>query len=793
VLRRRCALKVLPPPLASEPVYLARFQREARAAAGLDHPNIVRVYDMDSDVQEPREIHFFSMEYVRGHDLAAVVRDEGRLDANRTAEIARQVAEGLAHAHAAGLVHRDIKPANLLIDETGTAKILDMGLARVFDEEEGSLTLANKETLFGTADYISPEQSLNSHNVDHRADIYSLGCTCYFLLTGHPPFDDGSVAQRLAAHMTRTPPSIEDEYPDIPPDLVAMVNRMLEKEPNDRYQTAREVADAMSAWLDAHTQAARPPAERPAAAAADPCAPGDPIVGIDLGTTFSVVAHLDGDGWPRTIANADGCLTTPSVVFFDRRAVLVGREAERAAEFEPQRAARFVKRDMGDSVFHEEILGRQFPPEVIQAIILRTLKRDAESHLGPFRKAVVSVPAYFNEPRRKATQDAGRLAGLDIIDIINEPTAAAIAYGVQTGYLSKDGHARQRELVLVYDLGGGTFDVTLMEIDGEQFTTVATAGDVRLGGIDWDMRIVDFLARQFRDRHGLDPRESSLSLEALRHEAAGAKKALTSRESVTLRFSHEGVHSQLSITRDEFESHTADLLDRTQMTLWRMLKEAKVRWSDVTRLLPVGGSTRMPMVQRMLTDESGLPLDRSLSPDEAVAHGAAIYAGMLLNSSRPQDRALAVRNVNSHNLGILAIDPSTQRIRRQIMIPKNSPLPATQTSRFRTSKDGQRQVVVTVVEGGMDTGEHATQIGRCVVTGLPPDLPKGAETIVTFQYLSDGRIAIHARLSSTDCEARTTIERAAGMTEDELRSWKDVLDVGIEIEASGDHHASAST
>jgi molecular chaperone DnaK len=555
----------------------------------------------------------------------------------------------------------------------------------------------------------------------------------------------------------------------------------------------------------------------------------EPCVGIDLGTTFSVVAHLDRDGKPLTIPNVEGQLATPSVVFFDRRAALVGREAERAAEFEPVRAARFVKRDMGDSVYHQDILGKQFPPEAIQALILRSLKHDTEQKLGPFRKAVLTVPAYFTEPRRKATQDAGLLADLDVIDIINEPTAAAIAYGVQTGFLSAAGRSRQRELILVYDLGGGTFDATLMEIDGAAFMTVATAGDVRLGGIDWDARIADFLALRFRDNHGLDPRESATSRETLMQEAAAAKKALTSRREVTVRFAHEGIRSQLTITRDEFESHTADLLDRTQMTLWGLLKEAKVCWRDITRLLLVGGSTRMPMVQRMLTAESGLTLDRSLSPDEAVAHGAAIYARVLLGGEESRKRTfgrtadgnqppltapspplfrsvgrgkappesadrLTVHNVNSHDLGILAIEPSTGRRRRQIVIPRNSCLPATRSRDFRTSKDGQQQIAVMVVEGGTDTGEGATPIGSCVVSDLPPDLPKGAGVVVTFMYRADGRLTVRAQIPAANCEAQATIDRASGMTEPDLQAWKRFLDSGGGIGPSDeDYQESAST
>ncbi|MEO8497194.1 MAG: Hsp70 family protein, partial [Planctomycetota bacterium] len=367
----------------------------------------------------------------------------------------------------------------------------------------------------------------------------------------------------------------------------------------------------------------------------------EPAVGIDLGTTYSVVSHLDRDGKPITLTNDEGDLLTPSVVFFDTRGTVVGREAIKAAEFEPQRVARFAKRDMGEGFYHKPILGNPLPPEVIQALILKKLKHDAELRIGPFTKAVVTVPAYFNEPRRKATQDAGRLAGLDVLDIINEPTAAAIAYGVQHGFLSAAGEAHGRELVLVYDLGGGTFDVTLMEITGRQFNAIATAGDVYLGGIDWDQSIAELVCQQFQEEHGIDLQTDAAASETLLDEAIRAKHTLTARGEATIRFTHDGRRLQLNLTRAEFERRTAGLLDRTRMTVKRLLKDAQLTWSDLTRLLLVGGSTRMPMVQTMLEQESGLRVDRSLSPDEAVAHGAALYAGMLLSGGKGVKQAFA--------------------------------------------------------------------------------------------------------------------------------------------------------
>jgi len=495
-------------------------------------------------------------------------------------------------------------------------------------------------------------------------------------------------------------------------------------------------------------------------------------IGIDLGTTFSVVAHLDNDGRPWTVGNAEGDSLTPSVVFFDPSGPIVGKEAVKAAEFEPNRVAQFAKRNMGETAYERTICGNRLPPEVIQALILKKVKHDAELKLGSFNKAVVTVPAYFNEPRRKATQDAGRLAGLEVLDIINEPTAAAIAYGVQQGFLTPKGESQQKETILVYDLGGGTFDVTLMEIDGHCYKAVATAGDVYLGGIDWDMRIVDFVAEKFKEKFGVDPREDDQALQALILEAEDAKHALTARSDVNIQFARDGNRMRVPLSRDEFEAMTGDLLDRTALTVKKVLKEAKREWNDLTRVMLVGGSTRMPMIQEMLERESGLAADRSLSADEAVAHGAAIYAGLLMADENLPHEGMSVTNVNSHDLGVLGIEPDTGMRRRKVLIPRNTSLPAVGAGSFVTRRDGQASVKVAVIEGGDATGANATHIGRCVVADLPADLPAKTRVKVTFNYATNGRLTVGASLPGTGRHARTTIQRSSGLAEGMLVQWE---------------------
>ncbi|MDE0737268.1 MAG: Hsp70 family protein, partial [Pirellulaceae bacterium] len=486
-----------------------------------------------------------------------------------------------------------------------------------------------------------------------------------------------------------------------------------------------------------------------------------PAIGIDLGTTFSVVAYLDPRGKPETIRNSEGDLTTPSVVFFDHDQPIVGKEAVKISTMEPENVVRCAKREVGKDFFHQSIRDEQLPPEVIQALVLKKLKDDAEIKLGEISKAVVTVPAFFNEPRRKSTQDAGQLAGLEVIDIINEPTAAAIAYGVQQGFLSESGATQRQERILIYDLGGGTFDVTLLDIKGHQYNAIATAGDVFLGGIDWDQRIIDHLAEQFQQEHGVDLREDPVALQTLIQDAEDAKRSLSQRDSINIGVNHGGQRLRIKLARSEFESMTEDLLQRILFTTQKLLERANCAWGELTRVLLVGGASRMPMVQKMLENQSATPVDRSLDPDECVAHGAAIYAQIVLDSIDGQRPQIEVTNVNSHDLGVLGQERATGMTRQRVLLARNTPLPATGSEQFTTRKNNQQQVVVDVIEGGDASGTNSTPIGRCLVTDLPPGLPAGTPINVRFTYTQNGRLEVAASVTGTEHETSLVIERAA--------------------------------
>ncbi len=500
-----------------------------------------------------------------------------------------------------------------------------------------------------------------------------------------------------------------------------------------------------------------------------------PAIGIDLGTTYSVVAYLDETGRPVTIVNSEGDLITPSVVLFDGDNTVVGKEAVKAVASEALHVADCAKRDLGDRTYHRAIEGRQYPPEAIQAWVLNKMKADAVRHLGPFSQVVITVPAYFDEVRRKATQDAGYMAGLEVIDIINEPTAAAVAFGFQQGFLNPQGAAVKPQKILVYDLGGGTFDVTVMEIVGTQFNALATDGDVRLGGRDWDQRVMDYVAEEFKRQHKLDPREDPNAAGRLWRECEDAKRTLTARTKAAVTYDFKGAAARVEITREKFEEITFDLLDRTRFTTKHTLQAAGLGVNDIDRVLLVGGSTRMPMVRQMLKEFAGRDPDASVSADEAVAHGAALHAGIVMARSLGNRQPFTIKNVNSHSLGVVATDPKTSRRRNAILIPRNTPLPVSAKRAFKTSRADQASILVQIVEGESASPEECSQLGKCTVRDLPKGLPAGTPIEVKFRYAENGRLNIGVKVANTDKELQHEITRENSLTPEQLDTWREYI------------------
>jgi len=515
--------------------------------------------------------------------------------------------------------------------------------------------------------------------------------------------------------------------------------------------------------------------------------PREKPIGIDLGTTNSAVAWLDESGRSAMLPNAEGDLLTPSIVLFADGEVVVGKDARSATAVNPQMVAEWVKRDMGQPAYCRPIRGKYLPPEVIQACILRKLKSDIAGTLGPEARVVITVPAYFDELRRKSTADAGEMAGLQVLDIVNEPTAAALAFGERLGYLSPGGAAGQELTVLVYDLGGGTFDATLLKLSPNNIHAVATDGDVQLGGHDWDERLIDHVAESFKAAHGADPRQDPAALSRLFTGVVEAKHTLSVRSHATIRVDHAGSNSEIRVTRQQFNELTADLLERTIYTSRQLIAAAKLDWKDISRVLLVGGSTRMPMVAEALQQMSGIVPDRTVNPDEAVARGAALYAGHLLakQAKGASKATFAVTNVNAHSLGVQGIDQETMRKTNVILIPRNTPLPAKFTEQFVTKSEGQRSIALQILEGESSLPGECIAIGRTVIRDLPDGLPKGWPVEVTFEYGTNGRLGVRAEVPGTQKSAMLRLEHTVGLSREGISRWKQPIDSSAGFGAFG--------
>ena len=510
-------------------------------------------------------------------------------------------------------------------------------------------------------------------------------------------------------------------------------------------------------------------------------------VGVDLGTTYSAIAQMKADGTPISLPNADGRNITPSVVMLgEDGSVVVGPSTERASQESPDHIVEAVKRQMGNKNFFVIFQNKKLTAEFISALILKKMKQDAEKTVGPIANAVITVPYYFNDVRRKATQDAGRIAGLNVVDIINEPTAATLAYAWTKGELGRADVKQDAKTILVYDLGGGTFDVTVVKYTPTQFRVLATDGDVMLGGIDWTRRIVDHVAEQFQRKFGVDPRSSAESVRNFSLNCEDAKRELSKKQQVPLSVYHAGKTLTLALTRNDFERMTSDLLQRTEDTTELVLKQAKVDPSTLSEVVLVGGSTYMPAVEKMLERICQRKPSRDLRPEEAVAQGAAIHAAILeARENRGSTeiaqaviqrlRAVQTSDVNSHSLGVKVSDPDNRGKKiNHIMIPKNTPVPCSFSQRFVTNSPNQRTIHVYILEGDTRDPDACSQIGDFRVVDLPPNLPAGSPVEVTYSYDANGRIHASAKELTSNKTANAEIVRDSGLTEQNVDAFENL-------------------
>jgi len=482
-------------------------------------------------------------------------------------------------------------------------------------------------------------------------------------------------------------------------------------------------------------------------------------VGIDLGTTNSVVSVMEG-GEPTVIPNAEGARTTPSVVAFAKNGeVLVGEVAKRQAVTNPDRTFRSIKRYMGTD-WSRDVDGKPYRPQEISARVLQKLKRDAESYLGePISEAVITVPAYFNDSQRQATKEAGQVAGLEVLRIINEPTAAALAYGLDK--------ADKHQTILVFDLGGGTFDVSLLEIGDGVVEVKSTAGDTHLGGDDWDQRVIDHLVTTFKNQQGIDLSKDKMAMQRLREAAEKAKIELSGQQTTSVNLPYitagaEGpLHLEVDLSRAEFQRMTSDLLDRCKGPFNQAIKDAGIDISGIDQVVLVGGSTRMPAVQELVNSLTGTEPNKSVNPDEVVAIGASLQAGVLKGDVKD----VLLLDVTPLSLGI-----ETKGGIMTKLIERNTTIPTRRSEIFTTADDNQPSVQVQVYQGEREMAAYNKLLGKFELTGIAP-APRGVPQIeVSFDIDANGIVHVSAKDLGTGKEQSMTITGGSALPKDDIES-----------------------
>jgi len=847
---QQCAIKVMPAQDVGSKGQLARFVREVQSVASLNHPNIIRAYDFDTDDSSGAEVYFFVMEYVLGESLGDLVKEGTSLALDDIVEYIRQAANGLHHAHERKLVHRDVKPANLLVNSQGIVKILDLGLVYAAGDP---LTALGDDKVLGTVDFLAPEQARDSHDVDARADQYSLGCTFYFALTGEPPFAEKPFAERMKLHQTEPFARLQEKRPGTPENLQVILDRLVAKHRNDRYPTCEAVSLELGAWLlskaspdwrDRHPSSVsqivkqrsaaglstgghttRKSPRKPVKKVSDDAAsltdveevgsvPSIPPVftpeqvieasdgssglhsrdepssiiasnvrdqrltdslcedentkvgqtlalGVDLGASHARIAYIDENGESILIADEQGQEQIPSVIFFGDAKSCVGEEAVQAAEKDPSRSA---IQNRTATVNQVAVGGGHISADVLTAIVLNHLKRATENKLGAMRSLVVATPQSYGDAARSTFEQSFSLVGLEVADFVNDTVATAICLGGHTADVCRT--------ILVFDLGDRKLDVAVIRVGKSCYETIAAASDIGFGANHWDELLIDFLVK----KSGVCRPTESVDVHALKKTAREIKHRLTEEPLVSVVLQHVP-EKEIKVSQETFADRSKPLCERTLSTVNRALREAECGWDDIDELVLTGGGSKMPMIVDLLEAESNKPANCSLD-STSVARGAAIYAAGL---GALTESPMTLKNVSGRDLSVMSGKSSVGKT-RHVILPRNTPLPVVGSVKFVTQKEGQTNVAVNLVEGGDANGSDIRPVGRCVITGLPDNLPANTGVQVKFRYAKNGRLSITAILASTQMSLKARLRRPDKLSAEERQRWRNRLETGVILE-----------
>lgn len=806
-MQRVVAIKVIDAPeVNASDDLMRRFQREVRAAAKLSHPNIVTAFDADRAAGS----FYLVMEFVQGHDLGSEVTEHGSMSVPKAVACVLQAARGLAHAHSQGIIHRDIKPRNLLLADSGIVKVLDLGLARVSDSQrraDESLSMDGSQSvgLLGTIDFMSPEQAEDARKADVPSDIYSLGCTLFYLLSGHSPYERENWFDTLVAHQSEPVPSLNQYRSDVPVGLQQIIERMLAKVPGDRFASMNEVIQALTPFdddsdfqvrddvldeseaasgsetriFDSASFAIHQPAIDSTSDTKAPKRAMGAVLGIDIGADSLRMATLDQDLRPTSVPNFEGSLATPAALFVTpKKAILTGTEAASCLETDARHGWERIPSFLGEARMVRAIYGQKVPPEIALGLLLDRVCQDARARIGKAQNTFLTVPHVYDDSQRVAVLDAARLAGLEQVQLIDELEAAALAY-LQLAPGFGDPNPAENSCWMLVQLGACNASVGIFQQVKRHAVMLGSHGDPGLGGHLWDQALIDYSADAYQKRYGHDPRKNQQTLLQLARRCEAAKRALSREQEVQIEVQGDDGAARIQMTRSRFQRHTAPLIDRLIELCRNALRSAGKEWNELDRVVLSGGSTRMPAVRRTLAQLFGKEPKAIPFPDESLAMGAAISA---LTSPHADTGIVGwkVDPICHWNLGIvLPAGPDKQVF--SSVFASGTKLPATVHRTFRVRKPGTQVLSLAIAQVAPHPSQEKRAIGKLIIKISDPKTEVGAPLEMQFHLLSDGRLAVEGKLLGVPCSIE--MERSGNLRGSELSAWLDRIKRGSVFES----------